>query len=76
MRGVFSDPDASIDINALAALSGVQLGYNRQMGNVVYGLEADIAWTSFDDDALMVENAQLCFCKDGLVGNGPRPVGP
>lgn len=62
-EGVFSDPDASTDINALAALSGVQLGYNRQMGNVVYGLEADIAWTSFDDDALMVETPNYVSAK-------------
>ena len=35
------------DINGTNA--GIQIGYNRQRGNIVYGIEADYAWMDISD---------------------------
>jgi hypothetical protein len=57
-RKVLSDPDGDVDVNGFAGLAGIQAGYNWQVGNAVYGveadwaygIEADWAWTGFDED--------------------------
>jgi opacity protein-like surface antigen len=46
---LFEDPTGDFDQSAFAGLAGVQAGHNWQNGNVVYGLEADWAWTGFDE---------------------------
>jgi outer membrane immunogenic protein len=46
----FYDPDGDFDQTAFAGLLGVQAGYNYQSGNMVFGVEADWAWTSFSED--------------------------
>jgi hypothetical protein len=46
------EPDGDIDLNGFAGLAGVQAGYNWQSGNAVYGVEADWAWTGFDEEWL------------------------
>lgn len=46
--GIFIDPDGDINLKGFAGLAGAQVGYNQQMGNILYGFEGDIAWTDFD----------------------------
>lgn len=47
----YSDPFVPAD-NALSVgdnwLGGFQIGWNRQSGSVVWGLEADVSWTGLD----------------------------
>ena len=45
--GIFDNPSGDHDLDEIAALAGLQAGYNFQNGNVVYGLEVDGAWTGF-----------------------------
>ncbi|MCP4933403.1 MAG: porin family protein, partial [bacterium] len=49
-RDAFDDPDGDFDQNAFAGVFGLQVGFNHQVGNLVYGLEADIAKTGFSED--------------------------
>ena len=48
-RDTFSNPDGDIDLNGFAGLAGGQVGYNHQIGHVVWGLEGDMAWTGFSE---------------------------
>ena len=41
--GVWDNPNQSIDADGW--LGGLQIGWNRQHGSVVWGLEADVSWT-------------------------------
>ena len=43
------DPGGDVDQDGFAGLFGAQLGYSHQVGNIVYGLEGDWAWTSFKE---------------------------
>lgn len=56
--GTPTAPPTVIDINgehrtldADGWLGGLQLGYNRQIGNFVLGFETDVSWSEFDGDA-------------------------
>ena len=48
-RDTFSNPDGDINLNGFAGLAGGQVGYNHQIGHVVWGLEGDMAWTGFSE---------------------------
>jgi outer membrane immunogenic protein len=44
------DPFARNNIDSTGVISGVQLGYNVQRGNVVFGVEADLGYLSLSGD--------------------------
>jgi outer membrane immunogenic protein len=44
------DPFARNNIDSTGLISGVQLGYNVQRGNVVFGVEADLGYLSLSGD--------------------------
>lgn len=48
---LYLDPSGDWDVNAFAALAGAQAGVNFQLGNVVFGIEADFSKTNFDESA-------------------------
>jgi outer membrane immunogenic protein len=43
----FADPHQTLD-GGEGAIAGIQIGFNRQRGNIVFGLEADASWTNID----------------------------
>lgn len=53
----------SVDLDRNGILGGGQIGYNWQAGSFVYGLEADISFTSIDDD----QNAVTPQINTGLA---------
>ena len=53
------------DLDLSGGVGGVQAGYNRQTGNFVYGVEADITFTDFEDSALERDNNN----SDGMDGS-------
>lgn len=44
------DPFARNNIDSKGVISGVQLGYNVQRGNIVFGVEADLGYLSLSGD--------------------------
>lgn len=53
------ETDYSTDLSGF--IGGGQVGYNFQTGNVVFGLEADISWTSIDGSDSASTNATAVF---------------
>jgi outer membrane immunogenic protein len=48
------------DFGVSGGLAGVQLGYNWQSGQWVYGFEADVAWTGIDGSIVSVCTPATC----------------
>lgn len=51
--GVTADPPRFGGKTGSGALAGGQAGFNWQAGNVVFGVEGDLSWTSIDADIRM-----------------------
>ncbi|MPZ56919.1 MAG: outer membrane beta-barrel protein [Rhizobiales bacterium] len=52
---------ASIGLSADGFIGGIQLGYNWQFGQWVYGLETDIQWVDGEDSATVRTNVPAFF---------------
>jgi outer membrane immunogenic protein len=60
------DPHADVTISRSDVLFGAQIGYNRQRGNLVYGLEADIGQMKLDGtSATQLMQEEGAAQKDG-----------
>ena len=49
-ENIFQQVTGDIDLNGFAGIGGAQAGYNYRVGNVVYGVEGDFAWTGYSLD--------------------------
>ena len=54
------------DLDLSGGVGGVQAGYNQQTGNFVYGVEADITFTDFEDLALERDNNNSDFMEGSV----------
>ncbi|MEJ2228478.1 MAG: outer membrane beta-barrel protein [Alphaproteobacteria bacterium] len=61
------DPHANVSISTSGLLYGGQIGYNKQRGNIVYGVEADIGYMNLDGSASahMQDNGSGHYACDG-----------
>ncbi|MER9925947.1 porin family protein [Mesorhizobium sp. M0048] len=65
----YSRNGATADHDGSGALGGVQAGYNFQSGNIVYGIEADIAAAKIDGDTSCPNPAYTCESDVKMLGS-------
>ncbi|MGI9523414.1 MAG: outer membrane protein, partial [Hyphomicrobiaceae bacterium] len=55
-EGVFEDEGMMVDLSSIDGIYGIQVGYNRQLRNIVLGLEADFSGTTYDQTELLSDS--------------------
>ena len=68
--------NSSFDYQVKGFLGGGQIGYNQQVGNVVFGIEADASWGNIKgNQALFVGGPLVGFNQNGYRRHDDRWIG-
>ncbi len=68
-KGMKDFLNSSFDYQVQGFLGGGQVGYNQQVGNLVFGIEADASWGNIKgDQTLAVGGALAGATQTGVVG--------